>query len=593
MYLRTVKVRGKGGVVYEYLRLVEGYRENGKAKQRVVANLGKADLLAPHVDSLVRILTGKMSTPILRSEGVEAVAAWDWGPVLALRAMWRELDLDNILDRLERKGSHEQTPLADRAFVLVANRLIAPSSEHALANWLETDYVCDRRGRRWKPEWRDEEERRCSRSPRVRVEPRQLQRWYRTLDQLYALKSRIEVEVYHHLRDLFSLEVDFVLYDLTSTYFEGHGPEPLAAHGFSRDSKPRKRQILVGVVMVQGWPLAHHVFRGNQRDAGTVPKILEDLEKRFRIRRVIFVGDRGMVTMDNVKLLRHKKQGYVMGLNRRRNETVYRYIEQAQASGKWMDCPAGITASESSSPPRTRVCEVASQEAGVRVFVVESEERLAYERAEREKAMGRVREALEKLRLRVERGRLKAPEKVGAAATRALARCHGHRYYDWEYENGTFRYFEHPKHLVREKAYEGKYVIQTEESHLSPVEAVQIYKGLSEVERAFRNLKDVLGLRPIYHQTGQRVEAHIFVAALAFLVQRSLERKLKDAGSDLSPAQALGALRTIRVVDIGLGNGSSKRSVTRGSARCAPILRALGLTDLDPPKPPAEDSEAL
>ncbi len=136
-------------------------------------------------------------------------------------------------------------------------------------------------------------------------------------------------------------------------------------------------------------------------------------------------------------------------------------------------------------------------------------------------------------------------------------------------------------------------MIQTEEAHLDSVEAVQIYKGLSEVERAFRNLKDVIGLRPLYHQTQLRVEAHVFVAALAFLVQRALERKLKAAGLDLSPTKALQALRTIRVVDLDLGNGESKRSVTRGSVRCAPILRALGITELDPPAPPTEESDVM
>jgi len=190
MFLRTVKVRAKGDTFYEYLRLVEAYRENGQRKHRIVLNLGRKDLLAPHVDRLVELLTGESPDPrYVRVDGVEPVAAWDWGPVLALRTLWRELDLDAILDRLEPPSDH-RVPLADRAFVLVANRLVCPGSEHALASWLETDYVCDRKGRRWTPQWRDEEQRRQSPSPRVRVELRQLQRWYRTLDQLHALKPR-------------------------------------------------------------------------------------------------------------------------------------------------------------------------------------------------------------------------------------------------------------------------------------------------------------------------------------------------------------------------------------------------------------------
>jgi transposase len=220
----------------------------------------------------------------------------------------------------------------------------------------------------------------------------------------------------------------------------------------------------------------------------------------------------------------------------------------------------------------------------VRVFVVHSEEREAYERAQRERAMARVRRRLDALAQRVDKGQIKTAAKVGAAAGRILD--HGQRYYDWAYEDGVFRVFEHPVNLPREQAIEGKYVIQTEEPSLSPVAAVQLYKELSEVERAFANLKDVIELRPIYHQTDERVQAHIFVAALAFLLHRALEKKLKAAGLDLSATEALTALKSVRVVDIALGDGTTKRSVTRGTARAARILAALGLTEPDPPTPP-------
>ena len=129
-------------------------------------------------------------------------------------------------------------------------------------------------------------------------------------------------------------------------------------------------------------------------------------------------------------------------------------------------------------------------------------------------------------------------------------------------------------------------MIQTEEPNLSTVEAVRLYKQLSEVERAFANLKDVIDLRPIYHRTDDRVQAHIFVAALAFLLHRAIEKKLKAAGLDLSATEALTALKSVRVVEIDLGDDTSKRSVTRGTQRAASVLRALAITDLDPPTPP-------
>lgn len=583
MFLRVVKARGGKGIQHQYVRLVESYREGGKNKQRVVASLGRKDLLLAHLDSLNRLLCDDSVAPgYARINEVEAAQASDWGPVLVACSLWRELGLDSILDGLGGRSSRDGHALSDRALVLVANRLCAPSSEHRLARWLETCFACDRRGRRWIPKWRDEEERLGSRTPRVRVDLRWLKQWYRTLDQLQARKAQIEKELYLRLRDLFSLKVDMVFYDLTSTYFEGQGPPVLGGHGHSRDGKPRNRQVLVGVVMVDGWPIAHHVFQGKWRDSTTVPQVLDDLQQRFGLRRMVFVGDRGMVTTDNLERLRAEKQGYIVGLNRRRRENVYRYIERA--TGEWTECPVGITASEKHEPPKTLVQEVASDQPGIRVFVVHSEERLEYERAQRLKAMERVREELEALERRVKTGKLKAPEKVGAAAARILSRNHGFRYYDWEYKDGRFRFFEHPVNFKREEAYEGKYLIQTEEKDLSPVDAVRIYKELSEVERAFSSLKDVIEMRPIYHQTDERVQAHIFVAALALLLHRAMEKKLKAAGLDISATEALEALRTVRVVDIDLGAGKSKRSVTRGSVHAARILKAFGITDLHPPR---------
>lgn len=578
MYLRTVQNRS-GGAAREYVRLVESFREDGKVKQRVVCTLGRKDLLAPHLPALVRILQGeKGDAPGIAAGGVEAVGAWDWGPFRVAQEFFTKLGLWEILDASDGKA----TGFADRVFALVANRLCCPTSEHGLARWLETDFVCDRRGDRILPQWRTDEKRLKSRSPRVRVKSAQLRAWYRTLDELLAEKSDIERQLFLRLRTLFSLKADLVFYDITSSYFEGHGP-PMAKHGHSRDGKPRNRQVVVGLVVVDGWPIAHHIFEGNKRDAMTVPEVVRDVHDRFGIARMVFVGDRGMVTSDNVAFLREAKQGYVVGLNRRRSERVYQYIESAK--GPWQDCPLGIAASESANPERTRVQEVASDEPDVRVFVAHSEERLRYEKTQRESSMERVRKKLELLQSRVEKGKLRAPEKVGAAAARVLGEHHGDRYYAWKYEDGRFRYFEHPVNLPREKAYEGKYVIQTEEKSLTPVDAVRVYKELSEVERAFSRMKDVIEMRPIFHKKDERVKAHVFVAALAFLIDRALEKALKTARLDVSSRESWQLLRSVRVVDIDLGNGQTKRSVTRGSKRVEPIMRAIPIVDLGPPTP--------
>ena len=171
---------------------------------------------------------------------------------------------------------------------------------------------------------------------------------------------------------------------------------------------------------------------------------------------------------------------------------------------------------------------------------------------------------------------------IGAAASRILARNHGTRYYDWELKDGAFRYFEHPINFKQEQMLEGKYLIQSEEKNLSPLEAVALYKELSEVERAFAGLKDVIEMRPIYHRRSDRTRAHIFVASLAFLLDRALEKKLKSAEVDISSKEAWQLLKTVRVVDIELGRGERKRSVTQGTARAARILKTIGIRNLDP-----------
>src|SRR5499427_1707771 len=579
MYLRTVKAKGAEGVEFEYIRLVEAYWENGRSKQRIIANLGRKDLLAPHLESLVELLGGGKKTKgssATCTERIEATLAACWGPMLVARWLWRELGLENILDGLVPKTNDLQKAgrlsLADRVLVLVANRLCRPGSEHALAQWLESDFVCGSDGKRILAHWKQQ--------GRVRVDLNWLQEWYRTLDQLLARKERIEVELFGRLRDLFHLQVEMVFYDLTSTYFEGRGPAGLAEFGYSRDGKPRNRQVQVGLVMINSWPIAHQVFEGGLRDSATVEMLLKDLQERFGLGRVIFVGDRGMVTIQNLATLRQRGQGYLVGLKRRRNEQVNRYIEAA-AQGQWQQCPVGISAQEKEPVPRTMVTEVAGEEPGVRVFVVQSEERLSYERTMRKAAMEKTRQALEKLALRVASGRLKKAQKIGEAAARILGRNHGSRYYGWSFEQGAFRYFEHPVHLSPEKALEGKYVIQTEEVDLSAVQAVEAYKDLSEVERSFRELKDLIEMRPIYHHRPNRVRAHIFVAALAFLLARALEKKLKAAAVPMSSAQALEALRTVHVVDIRVG-AENRRGVTAGNHQARQILAALGISDREP-----------
>jgi transposase len=582
MFIRSVNVPSSSGVVHEYVRVVESVRENGRVRQKVVLNLGRRDTLLTLLPLLQRFLLGDPAPPLEHDGPIQVLDASTWGPVLVVRHFFHQLGLWPLLDSCRRwprllPGEDPDDDWPSRVLALVANRLVRPLSEHALAGWLETDFVCDRDGRRYLPKWK--------RHGRVQVDLTVLQRWYRTLDHLIINQGKIEVALYGRLRDLFHFEPDLVFYDLTSTYFEGHGPADLARHGYSRDGQPRNVQVVVGVVMVAGWPIAHHVWAGNTRDSKTVAEVVQDLTTRFEFRQVVFVGDRGMVTEKNLHVLQEADGdwGFLLGMTRRQNPEAEALIDRIDEE-RWLECPGGINAEEAKVKQRTRVQEVACDRNGVRVFVVDSDERRGYEQRQREKAMQRVRVGLEKLQTRVAKGQLKDPAKIGAAAQRVLTRNHGHRYYAWELTAGQFRFEEHPVNLPREKKYEGKYLIQTDQTDMTPQDGVAHYKELNEVERGFRSLKDPIGMRPIWHTNERRVRAHIFVATLAFLIERMLERALKDAGVPLSAQAALMALQTIRHVRI-QADAEERTGVTPGSARARQVLKALKITDLRPPTP--------
>ena len=595
MYARKVTVRASDGTPRQYLRIQESYRVplpgggRSQPRQRVLANLGRVDLLAPHAKRLYQLLTGEL--PDAKAARDDSMDAWDWGPLLVLRALWDDhLQLDRILRRLGRgprdPGGRE---LAERAFALVANRLLDPSSEHGLAYWLDAAYVCDDRGRRWLPQWRDDAQRKASKTPRVMVEFQWLQRWYRTLDRLVRVKEALEVELFEQLRTLFEVQVELALYDITSTYFEGHGPPELARHGHSRDQRPRERQIVLGLVLIDGWPIAHHVFAGNRKDASTVAEVVQDLKQRFGLQRIVFVGDRGMIDDAVREELDAAGCGYLMGLSRRHNADVKQLLAEARRTPPedWAVVPGPATqAAEAAS----RVLEVGRAPDGPRRFAVYSPERQAWEQQQRERERERLRTALERLQERVRKGQLKREGKIAAAAERLLQKHHGRRHFEVQAGPGKFAYAPSAR-AAGEDAGEGHYFLETTEARLSAVEVVQEYKRLGQVESCFAQLKDVIELRPIWHRTAERVRGHVQVAALALLLQRMLERRLKEAGEDLSANAALRALQTIRVVEFETVDGERKRVVTQASERARKVLKALKIKKKPPPGVPTLASE--
>jgi len=561
MFARVATVK-RGSKTYKYLQIVEAYRVDGRTTQRVVANLGRLDQLDGRLDNLLVALSRYAKRQFVRDDQIDCRQALPWGPVLLVRHLWDQMQLGEIVAKLSQSRRH-QFDLAESAFVLLANRLCEPCSEHGLARWLEHTFVCDAHGRRWEPDWLPTEQ--ITQKHRVKVKHRQLNRWYRTLDALLSAKDKIEQALYERVRDLFSIKVNLVFYDLTTTYFCRKSPlGELRRHGHSKEGRSRQVQVVVGVVMANGFPIAHHVFAGNQSEKTTLQDVLTDVDRRFGLGQVIVVADRGLLSAKNLDYLSKSTFRYLLGIPGRRSREAVS-VFNALDDTKWQRVDQENSVQEIHLPDRSE-----------RYFVINSLQRKAYERGQRKRSMERARAELEKVAAVVKAGRLKDPAKIGARAARAAAKHCSHRYYTYEVPGrGQFRFHEDPAKMRSEMLHEGKYILKTDDPTLGPVEAVGAYKELDTVESGFRDLKDCVEMRPVYHQTDDRIKAHIFVAALALFLKRTLEHQLASTLPEVSGSEAI-ALSL---------NGRTTRLVSGGSRDARRVARALGITSLNPRVP--------
>ena len=612
------------GRSYEYVHLCESVWKNGRSLRRTVVSLGRKDILDAHLDRIYEICRGhKPSSP----DDPVPLSSFHIGPFLVLRRLWHDLGLP------QRLGA-----LADRALVLVLNRLTRPASEHALADWLTAFFACDSQGRRFAPAFLSDARRAAARNPRVKVQAFQLQRWYRTLDALLPLKDKLEKHLFDRFRHLFALHCDLVFYDLTSTYFEGLGPQDLARHGYSRDHRPANPQILVGVAMVDGLPVSHTVFAGNRKDSTTVQEVIRDLRARCGLGRFVFAGDRGMKSESSVEAVEEEGLGYLMAVQGRRNPVLDAALAAATPES-WVACEGWDGQAKKNG---SQVQEVTGQQTRTRRFLVHSPERERHERKLRKKEQAKVRQRLQRLRERVASGeflrraakewqrragkagreeagkavsqgagreseeqerearkqereaeeRKLAASLIGESAGRILGENHGHRYYEWRLDEAGQMEYGESANCEQERRREGHWLLETEEPELGAVEAVRAYQDLWRVEAAFRTMKDVLELRPVWHRTEERVRAHVLVASLALAIDRVLERKLRKAGLQLSTRAAWEALERVNLVEFEMRGKAPRRGVCVNSQEARKVLRALGVKP-QAPQPPAEGERTV
>lgn len=531
MYTRISEVK-YAGKTYRYLRIVESIRRKGKVIQRVIANLGDLRLIdKDNLHNLCLSLSQYTGRNTFSPEDLESVSALHYGEVIATKSIWDSLSLDSILKKSlkPRKKMNFDYPLC--IFIMLLNRLIVPKSKLSITRWQERIYLESPS----KPKY---------------------QHYLRSLDHLASAKEKIESSLFGRLTDLFSLELNLIFYDLTSTYFEGQGCS-LAEFGYSRDRRPDKKQIVLGLLVTdEGLPIAHQIYNGNVSDKSTLKQTIDTLKKRFQIKRCIFVGDRGLVSQENLNYLIQEEYPFIVALRKRNCDEVKGILNAASGNYAILS-------------PILRCKEVMLKD--MRYLICKNPQKQVDDKTFRDNLIKLVSQELRQLSQRSD-----AQSKLKKAAE-ILALKKAKRYFligidkqnnfFWRLNEGGIAY---------EKELDGVYILKTDVPDLTPFEIVKAYKNLCEVEDAFREIKDFLKLRPIYHYSPIRVKGHVMLCVLAYLIEKVLEKSLKRANINLTPREALDHLDTLRLVENKIA-GQQLFCVTAPSQQHRQILKTVGI----------------
>jgi transposase len=573
VYLRHSKVR-KDGKTHTYWRLVRSVRRNGKVIQETVAQLGELDAEGrARARALARQITGRGhqrelfeptdldDTPVavsLKQLRLERGRAF--GDVWLGWTLWRALRLDGLCEEVLGTG-REVVPWSQMAAILVIARLCEPSSElHIAEDWYRRTALEDLLG-----------------VPAERVNEDRL---YRALDQLLPHKQAIEQHLVKRLGELFDLSYDLLLYDVTSTYFEGLAERnPLAMRGHSRDHRPDCKQVCIALVVTrEGMPLGYEVFPGNRADVTTVEEIVEAMEARYGMANRVWVMDRGMSSAENVAWLQETKRRYLIGTPKGELKKWSHALADAK---DWRTVREGVEAKLCAGPD------------GAETFLLcRSADRREKERAMHARFARRIEERLTSLGRRIERSRKRLDrETIGRQIGRMLgknSRAAGRyaiRVEDDDTKPSGLRLVWKAQAEWDDWAQhsEGTYLLRTNVHEWSEEELWRTYIQLTEAEAAFRIHKSDLSIRPIWHQKAERVQAHILVCFLAYVLWKTLEQWQQRAGLGNSPRTILEELGRIQSTDVVLPLADDSRRelrircVVRPDPAQALLLDRLGL----------------
>jgi transposase len=584
MYIRRTTRRVKGQTYHNHL-LVESIATPNGPRQRVICSLG-ARAPAPKAvwlglaqklhaslagqttllpDPPVAALMARVRLPrrAAAAHGPDAVIPVDSdqvtiedvreaGPVHVGHQLWRALTLDAIL---AAAGLSARARLLTE--VMTLNRLVSPAAEHAMPDWIRRTALGDLLGTDF-----------------ATLSDEAL---YRNLDRLHPQRAAIEQALAARERTLFNLDDTIYLYDLTSTYFEGQCPDnPQAKRGYSRDSRPDCKQVVIGLVLdPEGFPKAHEVFDGNRQDRTTLDAMLATLERRTGRRGgATVVIDRGMAFAENLAQIQARGHHYLVA-SRPGERLAHRDAFDDETG--WTEVHR-VPSPRNPGQRKTHVV-IKRRVVGAEIHILcRSDGRTEKDRAIRDKHETRFLTDLGKLRVRVAKGRLRASGKIHEALGRLKERYpRVARYYELGYDAATraVTWTEHADKKVKAVALDGAYVLKTDRQDLTDEEVWRLYMLLTRVEAAFRAMKSPLMERPIFPHLEHRVQTHIFLCVLAYHLLAAIEKRCLDQGLHTSWATLREQLSTHQVVTVVLPATNGRLLKIRKASTPEPLHREI------------------
>ena len=480
MYIECVKKR-QGSKIYRTVLIRESYRDAGKVKHRTVSNISK--LPDKYINQLRRILKGENGE--FNVSDLETGATYEYGASCAFRELARQIGLDRIICSTKEQWKED-------VMAMIIGRIIYQGSKLHLVNQYLSTGLWEIAGHKYGE--RPDVEKNC----------------YKPMDKLLKRKTRIEKKLASkHLEN-----GALILYDMTNTWLEGeYSNSEKIEYGHPKGGKRGYKQISLGLLTNnEGCPVSVEIFKGNMSDQKTVLSQIKKLSKKYGITEVVFVGDRGMITPKRIDELEDANFKLITALTHRELKSL---INKENIQPELFD--------------QNIITEIMDSEGtGMRYMLCKNDSEMVKSRETRKKMIAKVSEQLnKKAAVKCKRD----PLKVAASVGKIFEKCKIQKFFNWQIgEKGELTWELKKSIIEEEEELDGCYVIKTNASQekLDKKSTVTGYRNLQKVEQAFKNMKTVLlELRPIYHKTDQRVEAHIFIVMLAYYLQWHAMQRLK------------------------------------------------------------------